>query len=108
MIPAELGIAVLAGGAMLLVAALVARRRRWLVGGVAGATLACIVLCMALAALTGLASGRTEPTGWRFVLVVSMLALYDIGVVALGVAGIVLAIDLLNARSRVATATPNP
>lgn len=43
-----------------------------------------------LAIITGLASGAIEPKGWPFVLVITTIALYDLVVIGIGVAGLFL------------------
>ena len=48
----------------------------------------------ALAVVTGLASGETEPAGWPLVLVVTLLAAYSIMLVVIGIAGVLLVRDL--------------
>ena len=52
----------------------------------------------ALASVTGLASGRTEPTGWPWALVLASLALYVLALVILGVGGVLLVRDLFKAK----------
>jgi hypothetical protein len=97
LMPAELFPIALAGGSLLLWAALRARARRGLIGGsLAGA----VVLPLAgqtLASVTGLASGRTEPTGWPWALVLASLALYVLALVILGIGGVSLVRDLFKA-----------
>jgi hypothetical protein len=44
----------------------------------------------ALAVVTGLASGETEPGGWQWVLVLASLAIYSLALVAVGLGGILL------------------
>ncbi|GHF13104.1 hypothetical protein [Pseudolysinimonas yzui] len=94
LLPGELFLVVLAGGAALLGAALVSRRRRWPIG----ALLAAVVVLLAATALfanaTGLASGSTEAEGWPLAIVAGTYALYVAAVVTLFVTGIVLCRDL--------------
>jgi hypothetical protein len=63
LMPAEIFPVALAGGCLLLWAALRARSRRGLIGGSLGGAAILLVGSQALAVVTGLASGRTEPTG---------------------------------------------
>ena len=62
------------------------RQRSGPAGGRSGA---CLV--------TGLASGRTEPTGWPWALVLASLALYVLALVVLGIGGVLLLRDLFKA-----------
>lgn len=85
LMPAELFPLALAGGLLLLWAALRARtgvgRVAWSLGIAVGAMAGSQVL----AVVTGLASGAREAVGWRLVLVIAGLALY---ILALGVIGV--------------------
>lgn len=94
LMPAELFPAALLGGLLLLGAALWTRRRRALIGGSLGAALGLLVLGQGLAVLTGLASGRAEPTGWRMGVVLAALAGYVVALLALEVGGVLLTRDL--------------
>jgi len=94
LMPAELFPAALAGGCLLLWAALRARSRRGLIGGSLAGAVVLPVAGQALASVTGLASGRTEPTGWPWALVLASLALFVLATVVLGVGGVLLLRDL--------------
>ncbi len=96
--PAELFPLVLAGSALLLWAAFRARSRTRLIGGWLAGGLGAIVLGMLLAQVTGLTSGRTEPTGWQWGLVLAMIALYVVAVIAIGVGGVLLVRDLFTPK----------
>jgi hypothetical protein len=98
LMPAELFPAVLVGGGFLLWAALRARARRGLIGGSLAGALILPVAGQALASVTGLASGRTEPTGWPWALVLASLALYVLALVVMGVGGVLLLRDLYKAK----------
>jgi len=94
LMPAELFLFALVGGLLLLWAALRARTRRALI---AWALIAAVVLLMggqALAVVTGLASGETEATGWPWAAVVAALALFEVTLVVIAVASILLLCDL--------------
>lgn len=97
LMPAELFPAVLVGGGLLLWAALRARARRGLIGGSLAGAVILPVAGQALASVTGLASGRTEPTGWPWVLVLASLVLFIVALVVLGVGGVLLLRDLFKA-----------
>jgi hypothetical protein len=94
LLPGELFLVVLAGGAVLLAAALVSRRRRWPIGALLGAVAGLLAATALVANVTGLASGSTEAEGWPLAIVAGTYALYVAAVVALFVAGIVLCRDL--------------
>jgi hypothetical protein len=98
LMPAELFPLALLGGGLLLWAALRARARRALIGGSLASSVVLPVAGQALAAVTGLASGRTEPTGWPWAFVLASLALYVLALVALGVGGVLLACDLFKSE----------
>jgi hypothetical protein len=89
LMPAELFPLILAGGALLLTAALLTKWRVWLVTLAWGGAVALPAGSQGLAVLTGLASGRHPAEGWRFGVVMATFGLFLAAVVALGVAGIV-------------------
>ncbi len=103
MMPAELFPMVLVGAALLIWAAVRARSQRALIGGALGGAVALLVGGQALAVVTGLASGETEPVGLPWAAVLGALLLYDAAVVALGVGGVLLLRDLFR-RKRVTQA----
>jgi hypothetical protein len=94
LMPAELFLVALVGSGLLLWAALRIRRRVKLL--LASFCLALLGLFggQALAVVTGLASGATEPGGWQWVLVLASLGLYILALVVLGVGGVLLLRDL--------------
>lgn len=94
LMPAELFPVALAGGCLLMWAALRARSRRRLVGWGLGIAVGSLVGGQALAVVTGLASGETEPVGWPWVLVVASLVVYSLMLVVMGVGGLLLLRDL--------------
>jgi hypothetical protein len=97
LMPAELFPVALVGGCLLLWAALRAHSRRGLIGGSLGSAVILLVGGQALAVVTGLASGRTEPTGWPWALVLAALVLFILALVVLGVGGVLLLRDLFKA-----------
>lgn len=94
LMPAELFPVALAGGGLLLWAALRARAHQRLIGGGLGAVVALLVGGQALAVITGLASGETSPEGVWWAVVVASLAGYTLAVAAMGIGGIFLVRDL--------------
>lgn len=98
LMPAELFPFVLVGGGLLLWAALRARSRRGLVAGGLGTAVGLLVGGQALAVVTGLASGESEPSGWRLILVAAFLALYVLALIELAVSGVLLVRDVFAAR----------
>jgi len=112
LIPAELSPVVAVGAGLLLVAALLSHARRGLVGWGIGISLGMIVAGSVLAEVTGLASGRTEPTGLPWMLVIAAIAGYVAGIVVLGVAGILMLRDLFRRQAedteRSMPASPTP
>jgi len=108
LMPAELFPVALVGGFLLLWAALRARSRRGLIGGSLGGAAVLLVGSQALAVVTGLASGETAPTGWPWALVLSLLALYVLALVVMGVGGVLLLRDLFKvARSAIPEDAPD-
>lgn len=98
LMPAELFPLALAGGALLLWAAFRARSRRGLIGASLGAAAGLLVGGQALAVVTGLASGETEPAGWPWALVLASLGAYGLALIVCGVGGVGLARDLFRPR----------
>jgi hypothetical protein len=87
LMPGELFPLVVAAGAALLTAALIARRSRMAVGLVFGAAGLLFALVEVLAVVTGLASGRTPAAGWSLALVAGAYALYVVAVAGMLVLG---------------------
>ena len=94
LMPAEMFPFALAGGGLLLWAALRARSHRAWIGWGLGIAVGLLVGGQALAVVTGLASGETEPAGWPWLLVLASLAIYTLAVLAMGIGGILLLRDL--------------
>jgi peptidoglycan/LPS O-acetylase OafA/YrhL len=92
--PAELFIFALSGGVLLFLAALLARSRRGLIGWGIGIATGMLVGGQALATVTGLASGETEPTGWWWGLVLASLIVYILAIISIGIGGLLLLRDL--------------
>jgi hypothetical protein len=108
LMPAELFPVALIGGCLLLWAALRAHSRRGLIGGSLAGAVILPVAGQALASVTGLASGRIEPAGWPWALVLASLALYVLALVVLGVSGVLLLRDLFKAaRTPIQENTPD-
>ena len=98
LMPAELLLFLLVGGALLLWAALRARVRVKQIAWSLGLAPAVLIVGQAIAILTGLASGAAEPAGWKWILVLAFLVLYDLIVIALAVGGFLLVKDLFQSR----------
>lgn len=94
LMPAELFPIALMGGGLLLWGALRARKQRRLIGWGLAIAVGLLVGGQVLAVVTGLASGETEPTGWRWALVLGAIAAYALALVGIGVGGILLLRDL--------------
>lgn len=94
LMPAELFPAVLVGGCLLIWSALRARLHRRLIGWGFAIAVGSLVAGQALAVVTGLASGETEPAGWRWGLVLASIVAYSLSVAAIGVGGVLLLRDL--------------
>ncbi|PKO15710.1 MAG: hypothetical protein CVU39_09305 [Chloroflexi bacterium HGW-Chloroflexi-10] len=96
LMPAELFPAALVGGVLLLWVAWRAHSRRKLISWGLGVAVASLVGGQALAVISGLASGETEPNGWQWALVVASLTIYILALMAIGVGAILLLRDLFN------------
>ncbi len=100
LMPAELFPVALASGGLLLWAANRARSRKRLIGWSLGAAVCMLAAGQAMAVLTGLASGESEPAGLSWSLVVFSLVAYSVSVAAMGAGGILLLRDLFSVHSR--------
>jgi len=98
LMPAELFPSALLGGILLAWAALRARARWGLIGWGMGIAVVTLVGGQALAVVTGLASGATEPGGWQWALVVTSLVVFSLALVCMGIGGILLLRDLFKPR----------
>jgi hypothetical protein len=94
LMPAELSPLALVGGGLLLWAAIRAHSRRGVIGWGLGIAVGLLVGGQALAKVTGMASGETEPTPWLIALVLGSIGMYALALVAIGVSGILLIRDL--------------
>ncbi|MBN1121628.1 MAG: hypothetical protein JXJ17_11165 [Anaerolineae bacterium] len=103
LMPAELFLVALIGGGLLFWASVRAHSRQRLIGWGIVVAVGLLVGSQALAVVTGLASGRIEPTGWQWMLVLTLLAGYSLTLVAIGVGGILLLRDLFKSSPAVNT-----
>jgi len=94
LMPAELFPGALAGGVLLIWAALRARSRQILIGWGFVIAAAMLVGGQALAVASGLASGEIQTLGWWWALVVASLVIYSLALVVMGVGGVLLLRDL--------------
>jgi hypothetical protein len=99
LMPAELFPFAFLGGALLLVASMLTRKRQILVGVGYGGAILMLIGGQAAAMVSGLASGQTTPGGWAWVLVISLLVFYILALIVLGVAGILLSRDLFQPKA---------
>ena len=98
LMPAELFPFALAGGLLLIWAAIRARARLKLIGWGLGIAVGMLVGGQALAVATGLASGETEPTGLPWALVIGSLIAFILALIAVGVGGVLLLKDLFKPK----------
>lgn len=87
LMPAELGLLLAIGAALLLVAAVRTRHDVVPIGATAATAALAFAAMSAFAVWTGLADGTHEPTGWRLALVVGMLVVYVLAAIALPLVG---------------------
>jgi len=90
LMPAELFPIAFVGALLLLWAARRARSHQKLIGWGFGSAIAFLGGGQLYAVVSGLASGATEPTGWVWALVMSLVALYSLALIEIGIAGILL------------------
>jgi uncharacterized protein YfiM (DUF2279 family) len=98
LMPAELFLFALAGAVLLIWAGIRSVLRLKMIG--ASSVLAAFFLaaCMTVAAVTGMASGRTEAAGLPFFMTMLMLALYTVSLIGIGTGGVLLWKDLFKKR----------
>jgi hypothetical protein len=94
LMPAELFLSALIGGILLVWAALRAHSRVKHIVWSLGLAVAALALTQGTAVVTGLASGQAEPVGWRWILVLSFLVLFNLMLILLAVGGFFLIRDL--------------
>jgi hypothetical protein len=94
LMPAELSLLVLAGGAALIWAAFRAHTRLALMGWSFIIAIAGLVGSQLTAVVTGLASGETAVGGWEWALALFLLAVYILAVAIMAVGGVLLLRDL--------------
>ncbi len=88
LMPAELFPIAFVGALLLLWAAQRARSHQKLIGWGLGGAVTFLGGGQLYAVVSGLASGKTEPTGWVWGLVIASIALYSLTLIAIGIAGI--------------------
>jgi len=94
LIPAELFPAAIIGGGLLVWVSLRVRSRQgWIIGSLSG-LIAMLFGSQGIAMVTGMASGRTEPEGFWWIVILTMLGIYTILIVVLGILGVILLRDL--------------
>ncbi|MCB9420272.1 MAG: hypothetical protein H6667_10720 [Ardenticatenaceae bacterium] len=94
LMPAELFWVALVGGGLLIWAALRAHSRQKLIIWSLIIAIAALASSQGLAVLTGLASGEREASGWPFILVLTLLAIFILALVVQGIGGAYLLRDL--------------
>jgi hypothetical protein len=108
LMPMEVFPLVLAGGLLLLWAALRLRSQRGLIGWGLGVAIGLWFGIQALAEMTGLASGETEMGGWQSALVLAGLVVYILALVAIGIGGVLLLRELYHRSQPPKTFPPHP
>jgi hypothetical protein len=94
LMPAEFSPVALAGGGLLVWAALRRHAHTRLIAWSLGISIVMLVGGQALAVVTGLADGRIEPTGWQWVLVLGSIVVFLATLILIGIGGILLLRDL--------------
>lgn len=99
LMPAELFPSAIAGGGLLLWAALRAHLHEKIIGWSLGSAAVLLVGGQAVAAATGLASGAIEPTGWEWAIVLASITFYALALAVMGIGGLMLIRDLFKHRT---------
>ena len=99
LMPAELFLVALIGGGLLIWATIRTRSPQRMIGWTLGIAVLLLVAGQVLASVTGLASGATEPTGWRWAFVVASLVGFTLALIATGVGGLLLIRELFRKPS---------
>jgi hypothetical protein len=107
LMPAELFPAALLGGLLLLWAAIRVRSRGRLIGGGLAIAIAALAGGQAVAVVTGVASGRTEPGGGWGALILASLAVYCLALLITAAGGVLLLRDVFQGR-RLPPKGPSP
>lgn len=94
LMPAELFPSAIAGGGLLIAAAMISRLHRKIIFRSFGIMILLLVGGQIIAVVTGLASGETEPNGWQWGIVIGTLAGYCLSLITMGIGGIILIHDL--------------
>jgi hypothetical protein len=94
LMPMELFFFTLIGGSLLIWAAIWAHSRQKLLGWSLGIAAGLFFGSQALAVVTGLASGATEPTGLWWSIIIAMLIIYILTLVLIATGGVLLLGDL--------------
>jgi hypothetical protein len=97
LMPLELFPLAIAGGALLVWASLRARDTVRLICWSIGVAVAALLGSQLYAVLSGLASGETEAAGWIWFIALALILVYILAVIAAGVGGILLSINLFKA-----------
>ena len=92
--PAELFPVALAGGILLIWAALRAQAQRKIILWSCGIAIGALLVGALLTTVTGLASGETELEGFWWAFLIAPLAVYSLGLVMAGVGGVLLMLNL--------------
>ncbi len=90
LLPAELFPMALLGGILLIVGAKKCRRYQKLINSCFTAALGSLILGQVYAVLSGLASGKVDPSGWPWLLVILSIVVYSVALVGLGIGGVLL------------------
>jgi hypothetical protein len=100
LMPAELFLSALVGGPLLIWASMRAHSHRRLIGWGLLAAVLLLAGAQALATITGLASGETEPTNALIALVLTPILIYALMLAVVGVGGALLTRDLYRQAPR--------
>jgi hypothetical protein len=101
LMPAELFLFALAGGGLLIWAALRGRSRLGIICWSFGIAVVVLFGSQGLAVVTGVASGKAELTGGLFAILIGSIVVYALALILTGVGGILLLRDLFRPLSPV-------
>ena len=101
LMPLEFFFIALAGGVLLLLAALIAHSHRKLIGWCFGLFGALRLVVFAATNIRGILSGENDPAEWMNIVLIILSNVYTIALIALGISGILLLAGLFRRKQPV-------
>jgi hypothetical protein len=100
LMPAEIGLLVIIGAALLIWAAIRSRSHlKWIIW-ITAIAMVLVFGGQGLAMITGLATGKIDASGWQYGVVLAAIMGYDLAVVGLVVVGILLSLHVFRSHKK--------